>query len=176
MLQAPAGTAQQQQHSHGCLLWWGSFLGLTLLLHTAASPPSQAHLSRGGLNPDLAADAQRLVGQATRLVQSMVDVISSSGWLNPALAGAWRGIGHLRGAAIAVLLPHWWGRCCHCCCWRPQAAALWRIGVTRFTTHPSCRSDGDEPDGDASAVAARPRAHAAAALHPRAGGRLHREG
>lgn len=54
-------------------------------------PPSnspQTHLSRSGLNPDMAADAQRVVGQATRLLQSMVDVISSSGWLNPALAGA----------------------------------------------------------------------------------------
>lgn len=29
-----------------------------------------------------------VVGKASRLLQAMVDVISSSGWLNPALAGA----------------------------------------------------------------------------------------
>ena len=50
-------------------------------------PSMQAHLSRTALNPDMGADARRVVGQATRLLQAMVDVISSSGWLNPALAG-----------------------------------------------------------------------------------------
>jgi pre-mRNA-splicing helicase BRR2 len=48
----------------------------------------QSHLSRAALNPDMAADARAAVGRATRLLQAMVDVISSSGWLNPALAGA----------------------------------------------------------------------------------------
>lgn len=54
---------------------------------TALLPPScQAHLSRGHLNPDMGADAREVVGRACRLLQAMVDVISSSGWLNPALA------------------------------------------------------------------------------------------
>ena len=48
----------------------------------------QSHLSRSPLNPDMAADQRGVVGGATRLLQAMVDVISSSGWLNPALAGA----------------------------------------------------------------------------------------
>ncbi|PSC69011.1 U5 small nuclear ribonucleo 200 kDa helicase-like [Micractinium conductrix] len=54
--------------------------------HTKVNALVQAHLSRTALNPDMGADARRVVGQATRLLQAMVDVISSSGWLNPALA------------------------------------------------------------------------------------------
>lgn len=79
--------------------------------HSPSTSP-QTHLSRGGLNPDMAADAQRVVGQATRLLQSMVDVISSSGWLNPALAGALllgrgcRGVAELRCPGLQLpLLP-----------------------------------------------------------------------
>ena len=34
----------------------------------------------------MGADARAVVGRACRLLQAMVDVISSSGWLNPALA------------------------------------------------------------------------------------------
>lgn len=54
--------------------------------HTKVNALVQAHLSRAHLGPDLAADAAGVVGKAGRLLQAMVDVISSSGWLNPALA------------------------------------------------------------------------------------------
>lgn len=54
--------------------------------HTKVNALLQAHFSRGSLNPDLAADQARAVRAAARLLQAMVDVISSSGWLNPALA------------------------------------------------------------------------------------------
>lgn len=54
--------------------------------HTKVNALVQAHMSRSPLNPDMAADAREVVGKATRLLQAMVDVISSSGWLNPALA------------------------------------------------------------------------------------------
>lgn len=46
----------------------------------------QAHFSRTNLGSDLAADQKVVVAKATRLLQAAVDVISSSGWLNPALA------------------------------------------------------------------------------------------
>lgn len=46
----------------------------------------QAHFSRTNLGADLAADQKVVVAKATRLLQAAVDVISSSGWLNPALA------------------------------------------------------------------------------------------
>lgn len=54
--------------------------------HTKVNALLQAHVSRSPMNPDLAADARAAVGRFPRLLQSMVDVISSSGWLNPALA------------------------------------------------------------------------------------------
>eukprot|EP00887_Chlorella_sp_A99_P002917 scaffold6.g2917.t1 len=54
--------------------------------HTKVNALLQTHFSRGHLNPDLRADQQRVLRAATRLLQAMVDVISSSGWLNPALA------------------------------------------------------------------------------------------
>ena len=54
--------------------------------HTKVNALLQAHLSRGALGADLSADAAAVVAAAPRLLQSMVDVISSSGWLTPALA------------------------------------------------------------------------------------------
>lgn len=59
-----------------------------LLLAPPLPAPPQSHFSRSGMNPDMAADMRAVVGKASRLLQAMVDVISSSGWLNPALAGA----------------------------------------------------------------------------------------
>lgn len=46
----------------------------------------QAYFSRRGLTADLTADQDYVVENSIRLIQSMVDVISSSGWLTPALA------------------------------------------------------------------------------------------
>lgn len=54
--------------------------------HTKVNALIQAHISRSHLNADLAFDAQQAIAAAPRLLQAMVDVISSSGWLNPALA------------------------------------------------------------------------------------------
>ncbi|KAG7669172.1 hypothetical protein KSW81_007332 [Nannochloris sp. 'desiccata'] len=54
--------------------------------HTKVNALIQAHLSRSGLNPDLSSDAKLIIAAAPRLLQAMVDVVSSSGWLNPALA------------------------------------------------------------------------------------------
>ncbi|KAL4451451.1 hypothetical protein ABPG75_007113 [Micractinium tetrahymenae] len=54
--------------------------------HTKVNALVQSHFSRSALNPDMAADMRGVVGKASRLLQAMVDVISSSGWLNPALA------------------------------------------------------------------------------------------
>jgi pre-mRNA-splicing helicase BRR2 len=46
----------------------------------------QAHFTRDSLSADLMLDQQKVLEDALRLLQAMVDVISSSGWLNPALA------------------------------------------------------------------------------------------
>jgi len=46
----------------------------------------QCHFSRKRLTPELESDTHVIVGQAVRLCQAMVDVISSSSWLSPALA------------------------------------------------------------------------------------------
>jgi pre-mRNA-splicing helicase BRR2 len=46
----------------------------------------QAHFSRRGLLGDLARDQDEILREAPRLVQAIVDVISSGGWLLPALA------------------------------------------------------------------------------------------
>jgi pre-mRNA-splicing helicase BRR2 len=54
--------------------------------HTKVNALLQAHVSRAPLPADLAADAAAAVAGAPRLLQALVDVISSSGWLNPALA------------------------------------------------------------------------------------------
>eukprot|EP00958_Prasinococcus_capsulatus_P026621 scaffold4916_cov371-Prasinococcus_capsulatus_cf.AAC.3 len=45
----------------------------------------QAHFSRTPITGDLRRDTKEVLGYATRLLQAMVDVISSSGWLNSAL-------------------------------------------------------------------------------------------
>jgi hypothetical protein len=81
--------------------------------------PPQSHLSRSPLNPDMAADQRGVVGGATRLLQAMVDVISSSGWLNPALAGApvdaWAASsGSMSGMQLHLACVVW-GCCCWCC-------------------------------------------------------------
>jgi pre-mRNA-splicing helicase BRR2 len=54
--------------------------------HTKANILLQAHFSRSDLSADLVLDQQKVLEDALRLLQAMVDVISSSGWLNPALA------------------------------------------------------------------------------------------
>ncbi|EKX54104.1 hypothetical protein GUITHDRAFT_160810 [Guillardia theta CCMP2712] len=54
--------------------------------HTKAFLLLQAHLSRMPLAGDLAMDQKQVLRDVLRLVQAMVDVMSSSGWLKPALA------------------------------------------------------------------------------------------
>ena len=54
--------------------------------HTKVNALMQAHLSRGAIGADMLADTKSVLAQAPRLLQAMVDVVSSSGWLNPALA------------------------------------------------------------------------------------------
>jgi len=54
--------------------------------HTKAFLLLQAHLSRMPLAGDLAMDQKAVLREALRLIQAMVDVMSSSGWLKPALA------------------------------------------------------------------------------------------
>eukprot|EP01116_Phalansterium_solitarium_P019909 TRINITY_DN5728_c0_g1_i2.p1 TRINITY_DN5728_c0_g1~~TRINITY_DN5728_c0_g1_i2.p1 ORF type:complete len:2045 (+),score=776.70 TRINITY_DN5728_c0_g1_i2:174-6308(+) len=46
----------------------------------------QSHFSRRSLSADLAQDQSYVLEHSVRLLQAMVDVISSSGWLSPALA------------------------------------------------------------------------------------------
>ena len=46
----------------------------------------QAHFSRKGLNTDLRSDQKLVLKTSVRLIQSIVDVISSNGWLKPALS------------------------------------------------------------------------------------------
>jgi len=48
----------------------------------------QAHFSRMQLPADLEADQKEVLSHGIALVQAIVDVISSNGWLSPAL-GAW---------------------------------------------------------------------------------------
>eukprot|EP00898_Chlorokybus_atmophyticus_P007000 jgi/Chlat1/7300/Chrsp58S06941 len=54
--------------------------------HVKANALLQAHFGRSHVAGDLMGDQKRIVADSTRLLQAMVDVISSSGWLNPALA------------------------------------------------------------------------------------------
>ena len=54
--------------------------------HTKVNALLQAHISRSHMNADFKHDAKEAVLTAPKLIQAMVDVISSSGWLNPALA------------------------------------------------------------------------------------------
>ena len=54
--------------------------------HTKVNALLQSHISRTHMNADLRHDARQAVLAAPKLLQAMVDVISSSGWLKPALA------------------------------------------------------------------------------------------
>uniref|UniRef100_A0A8C2KRE3 Activating signal cointegrator 1 complex subunit 3 n=1 Tax=Cyprinus carpio TaxID=7962 RepID=A0A8C2KRE3_CYPCA len=46
----------------------------------------QAHLSRMQLSAELQSDTEEILSKAVRLIQACVDVLSSNGWLSPALA------------------------------------------------------------------------------------------
>lgn len=46
----------------------------------------QAHLCRLQLGPELQGDTELILGKAVRLIQACVDVLSSNGWLSPAVA------------------------------------------------------------------------------------------
>lgn len=46
----------------------------------------QAHLSRLQLGAELQGDTENILGKAVRLIQACVDVLSSNGWLSPAVA------------------------------------------------------------------------------------------
>ncbi|KAL2915246.1 Pre-mRNA-splicing helicase BRR2 [Polyrhizophydium stewartii] len=46
----------------------------------------QAHFSRLQLPPDLESDQKLILGKIVRLIQACIDVLSSSGWLSPALS------------------------------------------------------------------------------------------
>lgn len=46
----------------------------------------QAHLSRMQLSAELQSDTEDILSKAIRLIQACVDVLSSNGWLSPALA------------------------------------------------------------------------------------------
>jgi pre-mRNA-splicing helicase BRR2 len=54
--------------------------------HVKANALLQAHFSRHTVSGNLSLDQREILIDASRLLQAMVDVISSSGWLNPALA------------------------------------------------------------------------------------------
>ncbi len=53
--------------------------------HFKANILLQAHFSRIQLTPDLESDQNSILLKVTRLIQACVDVISSNGWLNPAI-------------------------------------------------------------------------------------------
>ncbi len=46
----------------------------------------QAHLSRMGLSAELQSDTEDILSKSIRLIQACVDVLSSNGWLGPAMA------------------------------------------------------------------------------------------
>ncbi len=46
----------------------------------------QCHFSRTSISTDLRIDQKRVIGEGVKLIQAIVDVISSNGWLKPALA------------------------------------------------------------------------------------------
>jgi pre-mRNA-splicing helicase BRR2 len=54
--------------------------------HTKTHILLQAHFSRLPLTADVLGDQHAILPDATRLVQALVDVIASQGWLTPALA------------------------------------------------------------------------------------------
>lgn len=54
--------------------------------HVKTNVLLQAHLSRIQLSAELQQDTEQVVGKAVRLTQACVDVLSSNGWLSPAIA------------------------------------------------------------------------------------------
>merc|ERR1712038_1968850 len=46
----------------------------------------QSHFSRTSISTDLRIDQKKVIGDGVKLIQAIVDVISSNGWLKPALA------------------------------------------------------------------------------------------
>jgi pre-mRNA-splicing helicase BRR2 len=53
--------------------------------HTKALVLLQAHFSRHPLSAELASDQAAVLGHSLKLLQALVDVISSNGWLKPAI-------------------------------------------------------------------------------------------
>jgi len=54
--------------------------------HVKANLLLQAHLSRMQLSAELQQDTELILSKAIRLIQACVDVLSSNGWLSPAIA------------------------------------------------------------------------------------------
>merc|ERR1712020_305501 len=54
--------------------------------HVKANLLIQAHLSRIQLSAELQQDTELILSKAIRLIQACVDVLSSNGWLSPAIA------------------------------------------------------------------------------------------
>lgn len=54
--------------------------------HTKTNLLLQAHLSRLQLSAEMQGDTDVILGKAIRLIQACVDVLSSNGWLSPAIA------------------------------------------------------------------------------------------
>merc|ERR1739838_1060715 len=54
--------------------------------HTKTNLLLQGHLSRLTLSAELQQDTELVLGRALRLIQACVDVLSSNGWLAPALS------------------------------------------------------------------------------------------
>ncbi|TRZ02195.1 hypothetical protein DNTS_030428 [Danionella cerebrum] len=54
--------------------------------HVKTNLMLQAHLSRMQLSAELQSDTEDILSKAVRLIQACVDVLSSNGWLSPALA------------------------------------------------------------------------------------------
>jgi len=54
--------------------------------HTKVNVLMQCHFSRRDVSRELTSDLHEVLDKSTRLLQAMVDVLSSSGWLSPALA------------------------------------------------------------------------------------------
>lgn len=54
--------------------------------HNKSNLLLQAHLSRIQLSAELQSDTELILGKAIRLIQACVDVLSSNGWLSPAVA------------------------------------------------------------------------------------------
>ena len=55
--------------------------------HVKTNVLLQAHLSRIQLSAELQQDTDSVITKAVRLTQACVDVLSSNGWLSPAIAG-----------------------------------------------------------------------------------------